>query len=108
MSNTLTLSTIFCVTTSESGHDEVFYTYVIDGGDEIRYPPSGYTSMDANDTWQVNQTYTYNSSLKIKLLDDDNWPSSDDYLGSTSYDLNSGPGVTTVSGNGGQYQITMT
>lgn len=97
-----------CERTSEPGTDEVFYTYQIDGGDEVRYPPNGYQQMNDGFTWAVQQPYTFSNSLVITLWDDDNWPSTDDYLGKATYTPTDIPPVTDVSGSSGIYQIKVT
>lgn len=106
---TLNLVAIKCVTPSETGNDEVFYTWHADQGTENRYPPGAgtYHAMTRGDKWEILQPFEFTNELAITLWDDDNWPSDDDYLGRVRFTPESGAGVYTVSGNGGQYDLYM-
>ena len=107
MSVSLTLHKIYCVVTSEPGNDELFFTSQIDGGDQIRFPAGdgNYHSISAGGSWVVDQHFTFNSSLVITLWDEDNWPSTSDYLGQETYTPENLPLEATVSGTGAQYQL---
>jgi hypothetical protein len=107
MSVSLDLTKIYCVTTSEPGHDELFLTYRIDDGDEIRVPAQDgdYYPIEAGKDWPLNLRLTFNTSLVVTLWDEDNWPSTSDYLGQAKYTPDNLPHETTVSGSSGQYKV---
>ncbi|MFT6503428.1 MAG: hypothetical protein ACJASQ_003563 [Crocinitomicaceae bacterium] len=83
---TLVLNTINCVSTSESGKDEVYIKYCADFGDEKTYPSDGsYHSMSPseNNPWSIDHEFEFENYLYIQLMDSDT--GSDDPLGSYTY-----------------------
>ena len=83
---TMYLQSVVCIDTSESGKDEVYVKYSIDGGSSKTYPSSGYHSMsgDEYNPWYTNLKLEFDSTVEIKLYDKDD-VSSDDLLGSHTY-----------------------
>lgn len=79
------LQKITCQATSEVGNDEVYIKYIADGEHPVRFPSTGYHSMDSNkhDVWVVNLPITYKETLVIELCDSDS--GEDDSLGSHTY-----------------------
>ncbi len=92
MSKAMYLQSVICIDTSESGKDEVYVKYSIDGGSSKRYPKSGYHSMSGNEfnPWITNLKFVFNQTVEIKLYDKDD-VSSDDLLGSHLYKIEDAP-----------------
>ena len=84
---TIYLQSIECVSTSETGKDEVYVKYVADGGRATRFPSSGYHSMSPteNNPWVVNLPISYKETLVIGLYDSDTL--GDESLGSHTYSV---------------------
>jgi len=91
---TIYLQSVVCIDASETGEDEVYIKYNIDGGSSHQYPSSGYHSMDHNSSnpWVTNLKFEYNDTLEIKLYDKDDI-SNDDELGSHTYSTKDATGT---------------
>ena len=91
MAQTMYLQSVVCVDTQETGHDEVYIKYSIDGGSVKRYPSSGYKSMNDKDNnpWITNLQLTFNQTVRVELWDDDT--TSDDLIGSHTYQSSDAP-----------------
>lgn len=95
MSQTMYLQSVICLNTSESGHDEVYVKYSIDGGSSTRFPSSSadpdYHSMntDDNNPWVTNLKLQFNNTVLIELWDSDT--GGDDPLGSYTYSAADAP-----------------
>lgn len=103
--NYMILTSIYCNDNSESGHDEVYFYFTIDGGTRYRYPTQGEFSMAKGDTWNAGRSIRFNSSVYVQLYDQDD-TSSDDALGSYTYTTSSFPTSQQVSGSGGKYTLS--
>ncbi len=103
--NFMFLNTIHCNKASESAHDEVYFKFTPDGGTTYRFPTQGQYSMTDRDTWNTNRSINFNDHVTIELFDEDD-PSGDDPLGSTTYRVSGFPTSVTVSGSGGQYTLS--
>ena len=84
---TIVLKVIHCNNTSESGHDEVFIKYTIDGGLEKRFPDKGYHALADGEDWEVDLPLTFSDNVIVALYDEDHSkrPSTADFLGSHTY-----------------------
>ncbi|MFD0895055.1 hypothetical protein KBB96_03430 [Luteolibacter ambystomatis] len=95
----LILTTLTCLNTRESGHDEVYFLFTPDGGDvTYRYPSSKYYSMSADSddpehSWNTGRSVKFNQYVDIQLLDDG------DELGTFRFNLSdfNGSSVTKTS-----------
>lgn len=103
--NFMFLNTIHCNKASENGHDEVYFKFTPNGGPTYRFPTQGQYSMTDGDSWNTNRSINFNNSVTIELFDEDD-PSGDDPLGSTTYQVNGFSSSVTVSGSGGQYTLS--
>lgn len=82
----ITVQSITCKETSESPHkDELYFHYKIDDKKAKRYPEDGYHSIAAGETWTVNLSIEYGTSLSIQLYDNDTV--GDDFLGGYNYTI---------------------
>jgi|GEM_PF-2228314 len=99
---------IYCVSTSESGKDEVYFKIIIDNLVAGQFPTDGsYHSLGSEGTWTFDVTYAYTEFLTISLWDDDG-TSGDDPLGSFTFTAGqaySSP-VTVSNPNGAEYKIS--
>lgn len=72
----LILTTLVCLNTRESGHDEVYFLFTPDGGDvTYRYPSSKYYSMSADSKdpehlWNTGRSVKFNQYVDVQLQDD--------------------------------------
>jgi hypothetical protein len=98
------LTRIDCVKQSESGHDEVFFNFMIDGTRTYRYPTFGEMPMTAGDVWYPGRSFLFNDSVTVQLFDADD-VSSNDSLGSFTYTVDAVPACQQVSGSGGTYNL---
>lgn len=105
------LQSVTCLSTSESGHDEVYIHYSIDGGREQRFPATGYVSMSpdgADRQWITNLPLSYSDNVVVSLYDSDTF--GDEFLGSYTYYVSTPvqPCTQTLSKqpNGAQYQLS--
>ena len=100
-STNIELQTITCIETSEPGSDEVYITYIEDGGIEKRFPTSNYHSMSAGGPpWTVNLPLSFKESAVVSLYDNDF--GHDEFLGShTYYPSEHQPETVQVSNNNG-------
>lgn len=91
---TIYLQSVVCIDASESGNDEVYVKYNVDGGSSQKFPSSGYHSMDHNsdNPWITNLEIQFNDTLEIKLYDKDDI-SNDDELGNHTYNANDATGT---------------
>jgi hypothetical protein len=102
--NYMIIQSITCNKTSESGHDEVFFTFKPDDGYTYTYPTQGNLSMADGDVWQAGRSIYFNDSVSVELWDSDG-PSNDDSLGSVTYSVSGFQSAVTVTGSGGSYTI---
>lgn len=93
----LILTQLECEKTSETGHDEVYFTFTPDGGTEYRYPTWKYYSMsedssDPEHLWSCGRSVKLNSSVSVVLWDSDD--ANDDQIGNFTFNVSdfSGPG----------------
>lgn len=103
--NYMILTSIYCNDNSESGHDEVYFYFTIDSGTRYRYPTQGEFSMEKGDTWNAGRSIRFNTQVYVELFDQDD-TSSDDSLGSCTYETSGFSTSTTVSGSGGEYTLS--
>lgn len=109
----ITLTSIQCLHTSESGNDAVQIVAQADAGLAMRLP-SGWTksyNMDKNQTQLIGQPFTFERDLLITLYDND--ISMDhalnDYMISYCYTPNNLPASFTMSNaSGAKYTINIT
>jgi hypothetical protein len=103
---TIVLNNIHCNSKSESGHDEVYIKYSLDGGTFYRFPKKGYQPMAPGDDWDPELPLTFSSSAVVSLYDSDF--GKDDFLGShTYYPDDPQPETVTVSNpNGANYSLS--
>lgn len=104
-STNIILQTVTCVSTSESGSDEVYIKYSEDGGRENRFPSSNYHSMSKGDVWDVNLPLSFKETAVVSLYDND--LGHDEFLGSYTYHSNDPqPETVTASNtNGAVYHL---
>jgi hypothetical protein len=102
--NYMVIQSITCNQPSESGHDEVFFTFKPDDVYTYTYPTQGNLSMGSGDVWNAGRSIWFNDSVAVELWDSDG-PSNDDSLGSVTYSVSGFQSVATVSGSGGSYTI---
>jgi hypothetical protein len=104
-STSIELTTITCISTSESGHDEVYIKYSVDGGRDQRFPDTGYHSMTKGDVWNVDIPLSFKESAVVSLFDND--LGHDEFLGShTYYPTDPQPETVPVSNtNGADYNL---
>ena len=102
--NYMVIQSITCNKTSESGHDEVFFTFKPDDGYTYTYPTQGNLSMADGDVWKAGRSIWFDDSVFVELWDSDG-PSNDDSLGSVTYSVSGFQSAVTVTGSGGSYTI---
>lgn len=82
--HSVTITSITCKGTSESGNDEVFILYQVDGGLPVRYPAEKYQRMNPKadpsnnvlSTWGLNLDLNFDHEVLVTLWDNDsttNW-----------------------------------
>lgn len=74
--NMVILELLQCYKTSETGHDEVYLTFTIDGDTATvyRYPTWSYYAMNAGgseDAWALGRSIWCNSSVDVSIYDHD-------------------------------------
>ncbi|MBA3879351.1 MAG: hypothetical protein C0500_06520 [Sphingobium sp.] len=101
-SHMLILSNLLCRDASESGHDEVYLKFSIDGSDTVyRYPTWDYYSMNPDDSdknWALGRSIWLNSKVEVSIWDSDD--GNDDEL--HSFKIN----VSDFSGTGSSHAKT--
>lgn len=114
MTTTITLNSVTCNQTSGgSGADEVYLVYQADAG-LPHHVPRRFTkpqTMNAGQTWQVNQVMSFERDLLVTLYDHDGLITDtfSDYLVSYDYTPNSLPTSVTLSNNDrAQYTLKIT
>jgi hypothetical protein len=69
------LKSLQCLDTSESGHDEVYLSFTIDGGDtQYRYPTWSYYAMkpgDADAVWNLGRSVWCDKKTDVSVYDHD-------------------------------------
>ncbi|MBE9157631.1 hypothetical protein IQ265_12460 [Nodosilinea sp. LEGE 06152] len=97
----LILSQLKCNETEDWGADECRLEVLVDG----TLQPHLKRSLDNGQTWSLNQTYAFNSSVEIKLWDEDS-PDADDLLGSVRITTGLTSGATAAfTRDGANYQL---
>ena len=112
--HSITITSITCHGTSESGHDEVYLICQSDAGLPIRIPASINTNhpMEKGDTWSINQTLNYDYEVLVTLWDEDLSydPNLATYLQSIDFvagTLGLGSGVIQLTNrNGANYSVS--
>ncbi len=71
-SHFLILDKLTCENTKDTGKDEVFFKFIIDGNKTYTYPSWDYRSMgtdDDNNEWIVGRSVWFNSKVEVVLYD---------------------------------------
>jgi hypothetical protein len=64
-----------------SDGDECKIELTIDQTTTIKLPENSYHRIESRKRWIINRSFQFNSSVKVKLWDVEDWPLSDDFLG---------------------------
>jgi hypothetical protein len=102
-SHYMLITSIDCNQNGESGHDEVYFKFKVDGEVTYRYPTKGEFPMAKGDSWNAGRSIWLDSKVEISLFDNDDV--NDDPRGSTTYTLTNFPTSVQVSASGGTYTI---
>ncbi|WP_439571481.1 hypothetical protein [Sphingomonas sp.] len=111
------LDQLHCQKASESGHDEVYLTFTVDGDSSTvyRYPTWGYYAMKPGDSdaiWNLGRSVWCDKRVDVTVYDSD-YPSDDDVIATFSFEPASFGGFGAAhskspsgSGSGGKYSLT--
>lgn len=112
--STVSISSLFIQQSSESGQDEIYLKFTVDG---LQQPITDTTSMNENDdeleTLSINKSFNFNKTFVVEVWEDDGSTgitSGDDRMGSVSISASSNNGVVrrSLTENGGEYILTLT
>ncbi|ROZ69014.1 hypothetical protein [Ramlibacter sp. WS9] len=101
--NYMIVQSIVCNQPGENAGDEIYFKFTPDSGNTYRYPTQGRYSLKAGQSWDAGRSIYFDQSVLVELFDNDD--GNDDPRGSVTYTATGFAYNTTVSGNGGQYQI---
>lgn len=113
--HSVTIDSITCKSTTESGNDEVFIVYQVDAGVPVRHPVSGYQRMatkanasdDVVSTWLPTLTVDFDHEVLVTLWDQDartGWNKAD-FLINASYRSDYFASSTDMQNNNGAHYV---